>query len=222
MTSTGPFKLGTASLTDALIESVRARIINGDIAPGEKITEIRLTTEYRVARSTAKACIEHLTGLGLIRRVAHKTAIVPRLTESEIEDLFFSRSTFEATAAGHLARLRRIPDEVSRAQQAIGLAVDRGDFAESVQADIAFHWGLVHGFESERLSRMYEMISGEIHLTMGQYSAHRRTSPSTVMAEHQAVLDAITAGDEKAACAALTEHIRLAKERIVAELRESG
>jgi DNA-binding GntR family transcriptional regulator len=35
MSSTHQFKLGPASLTEALFESLRSRIINGEIAPGE-------------------------------------------------------------------------------------------------------------------------------------------------------------------------------------------
>lgn len=216
------FRLGPSSLPEALFESLRRRIINGEIAPGEKVTELRVATEYGVARPTAKSCLERLIGLGLLRRVAHKSAVVPRLDEAEIEDLYFSRSTFEATAAAHLARKRHVPEEMVRAQEAMQVAEDHGEFRELVQADIAFHWGLVHGFESERLTRMYEMISGEIHLTIGQYRAHSRTSLHTVVAEHQAVIDAITSGNQGAACAALATHIDLAKKRVIAELRDGG
>ncbi|MFD1718435.1 GntR family transcriptional regulator [Georgenia deserti] len=221
-TSPSQFKLGPTSLTEALFESLRTRIINGEIKPGEKVTEQRVAGEYGVARPTAKSCLERLTSLGLLRRVAHKSAVVPRLDEHEIEDLFFSRSTFEATAAAHLARRRHVPQEMTTAQEAMQVAEDHGNFTELVQADIAFHWGLVHGFDSERLTRMYEMISGEIHLTIGQYRAHRRTSISTVVGEHQAVMDAIAAGNEAGACEALVSHIALARDRVLAELREGG
>ena len=46
-------ELGPSSLTDALYESVRKRIVNGEIPQGEKLTEVRLATEYNVARPTA-------------------------------------------------------------------------------------------------------------------------------------------------------------------------
>jgi DNA-binding GntR family transcriptional regulator len=220
-TSTSQFKLGPASLTEALFESLRTRIINGDISPGEKVTEQRVASEYGVARPTAKSCLERLTNLGLLRRVAHKSAVVPQLDAAEIDDLYFSRVTFESAAAAHLARQRRLPEETRRAQEVMRRAAEVQDFAEQVQADIAFHWSLVRGLGSERLSRMYEMVSGEIHLTMGQYSAHRRTTPSEVVAEHEAIMSAIAAGDEEAAREALTEHLSRARERVLAEVRET-
>ncbi|UFU01901.1 GntR family transcriptional regulator [Ruania suaedae] len=221
-TSSSQIKLGPASLTEALFESLRARIINGEIPPGERVTEQRVADEYGVARPTAKSCLERLTGLGLLRRVAHKSAVVPQLSAAEIQDLFFSRETFEAAAASHLARLSHLPEEMAKAQAVMQQAAAREDFAEQVQADIAFHWGIVEGLSSARLSRMYEMISGEIHLTMGQYAAHRRTTPSTVVSEHEEIMAAIREGDENRARIALVEHLAHARDRVLAQVAGSG
>jgi DNA-binding GntR family transcriptional regulator len=69
---------------------------------------------------------------------------------------------------------------------------------------------------------MYELIAGEIHLTMGQYSAHRRTTPTTVVAEHDAIIAAIEAGDEEAARTALAEHLIRARDRVLAQWAEDG
>ena len=120
----------------------------------------------------------------------------------------------------HEERARPEESELVRAQEVMTRAARAKDFAEQVQADIRFHWSLVQGLGSERLSRMYEMVSGEIHLTMGQYSAHRRTSPSNVVAEHQAIMAAIEAGDEDAARTELTEHLAHARDRVLAEIVE--
>lgn len=217
-TATGRYKLGPASLTEALFASLRERIINGDIAPGEKVTEQRVADEYGVARPTAKATLERLTSLGLLRRSAHRSASVPLLDAEEIDDLFFSRETFESAAAAHLARQKNLTQEISTAQSAMSSAVDRGDFRGQVQHDIDFHWALVNGVRSERLARMYEIIAGEIHLTMGQFAAHRRTSPTTVVGEHEAIMDAIRSGDVGGAQAALAEHLARAHERVRAQI----
>lgn len=221
-TSAALFKLGPSSLTEALYASIRARIINGDIKPGEKVTEQRVADEYGVARPTAKACLEKLTGLGLLRRSAHRSAVVPQLSKVEIEDLFFSRDTFETAAAAHLARAHNLTADVTRAQAAMKLAAEHQDFTEQVKCDIDFHWALVAAVNSERLSRMYEIIAGEIHLTMGQYAAHRRTAPTSVVAEHDQIMDAISAGDSERAQRALSTHLARARDRVLAQLREDA
>ena len=214
----GDFTLSTTSLIDVLSDAVRKRIINGQIAPGEKLTEARIATEYTVARTTAKACLERLTTLGLLRRSAHKTAVVPELDRAEILDLYFSRSAVERCAVTTLARNGRVPQEALRAQDAIEVAAKEMDFEQQVEADIVFHSSLVAAVGSRRLSMMHELIMGEVHLTMGQFQAHRTTHPNTVVLEHAAILAAIQASDPDAAEQALAVHLQEAENRLLARL----
>ncbi|MEV6283392.1 GntR family transcriptional regulator [Kribbella sp. NPDC051770] len=213
-------ELGPSSLTEALYESVRKRIVNGDIPQGEKLTEVRLAGEYNVARPTAKAVLERLTALGLLRRTAHKTAVVPTLDEEEIRDLFFSRTTIEQAAVSTLATGGEVPPAAAKAQIAIEYAARDQLFENQVEADIAFHSALVAGVGSRRLSRMHELIIGEVHLTMGQYQAHRTAKPSTVAAEHAAILDSIEAGDPVRAAEHMAYHLEQAQGRLLSSLRK--
>ncbi|GAB2616963.1 GntR family transcriptional regulator [Kribbella endophytica] len=214
-------ELGPSSLTEALYESVRKRIVNGDIPQGEKLTEVRLAGEYNVARPTAKAVLERLTALGLLRRTAHKTAVVPTLDEAEIRDLFFSRVTIEKAAVSTLAAGGEIPPAAAKAQVAIEYAARDHLFENQVEADIAFHSALVAGVGSRRLSRMHELIIGEVHLTMGQYQAHRTAKPSTVAAEHAAILQAIESADPTAAAEHMAYHLEQAQGRLLSSLQKS-
>jgi DNA-binding GntR family transcriptional regulator len=217
-TGTSRFTLAPSSMIDALYESLRQRIINGEIAPGEKVTEARVVGEYTVARPTAKACLERLTAAGLLQRTAHRTAVVPELDEGEILDLFFARDSIERRAVQRLAEQGTVPAAARSAQDGIERAVADRDFAHQVEADIAFHTSLVDAVGSKRLSRMHELIMGEVHLTMGQFQAHRTTDPRTVAAEHGAILAAIEAGDPVAAAEHLATHLQAAQDRLVARL----
>lgn len=214
-------ELGPSSLTEALYESVRKRIVNGDIPQGERLTEVRLAGEYNVARPTAKAVLERLTALGLLRRTAHKTAVVPTLDEDEIRDLFFSRVTIEKAAVSTLAAGGEVPPAAAKAQVAIEYAARDQLFENQVEADIAFHSALVAGVGSRRLSRMHELIIGEVHLTMGQYQAHRTAKPSTVAAEHAAILQAIESADPTAAAEHMAYHLEQAQGRLLSSLQKS-
>ncbi|TCC19237.1 GntR family transcriptional regulator [Kribbella sindirgiensis] len=211
-------ELGPSSLTDALYESIRKRIVNGEIPQGEKLTEVRLATEYNVARPTAKAALERLTALGLLRRTAHKTAVVPVLDEAEIRDLFFSRITIEKAAVSTLAATGQVPAEAARAQVAIEYAARDRLFENQVEADIAFHTALVAAVGSRRLTRMHELIIGEVQLTMGQYQAHRKAAPTTVAEEHAAILTSIEEGAPDAAAEHLAYHLEQAQGRLLSTL----
>lgn len=216
------FRLETASVTDALYESVRARIIGGEFAPGEKLTENRIATDYGVARTTAKACLERLIGIGLLQRSAHRSALIPRLGKLDIEDLFIAREAIEKFAVCALAQRGIVPQSARQAQIAIAHAADKSCFDSQVAADMLFHASLIQESQSVRLSRMHETITGEIHFTMGQYRAHRNAPPSSIVDEHEAILDAIEAGDVKLAQQHLIEHIHRARNRLLEAAAKSA
>lgn len=220
MSSTQGFQLATASLTDALYESVRKRIISEEIKPGEKITEARLTAEYGVARPTAKACLERLVVVGLVRRTAHKSAVVPLLDKDDVLDLFFARESVEASAVRLLADSDGVPKASVQAHRDLEAANASQSFSDGVQADIAFHRSLVHGTGSERLARMHDLIIGEVELTMGFSSAHQQTSRTAIATEHAAILDAIARHDAAGAEDALRQHLVAAQARILSSLPE--
>lgn len=214
----GEYALAPSSLTDALYESLRMRIINGEIKGGERLTEARVSTEYSVARPTAKACLERLTAEGLLRRTAHKTAVVPVFDAGELVDLFIAREAVELAAVTRLAATARVPDDAVHAQAAIELAAERLSFPDQVAADIAFHSSLVDAAGSSRLTKMHGLIMGEIHLTMGQFQAHRSTNPGTVVSEHARIMEAIVDGSRDGAAEALTAHLEHARDRLVAQV----
>ncbi|GAB2971171.1 GntR family transcriptional regulator [Actinotalea caeni] len=216
------FSLAPSTLTDALYDAVRVRIINGELAPGEKLTEARLSSEYSVARPTAKACLERLTAAGLLRRSAHKSAVVPVLTVDELDDIFMARAAVERAAVSHLAHAAHVPEPAVRAQAALEIAAEQLQFPDQVAADIAFHTALVDAAGSTRLLKMHTLIMGEVHLTMGQFQAHRATNPSTVSNEHVEILQAIESGDTDGAVHALTEHLQNARARLVARAQATG
>ncbi|MBB2899254.1 DNA-binding GntR family transcriptional regulator [Kineococcus radiotolerans] len=216
------FVLAPSSVVDALFEAVRQRIVTGELAGGEKLTEARVSSEYGVARTTAKACLERLTSSGLVRRSAHKSAVVTELGSTELSDLYFARSAVEGAAVRRLAGLQQVPAPALEAQERVVLAVEAGDFARQAAADMDFHAALVDGTGSERLARMHALIMGEVHLTMGQSQAHVVPGRSSVGDEHEAVLRAVTAGDVEGAVAALQTHLERAEARVQARLVRMG
>lgn len=215
----GEFALTPSSLTDALFDALRMRIINGEIAAGEKLTEARVSSEYSVARPTAKACLERLTAAGLLSRSAHKTAVVPTFGVDELEDLFIAREAVEKAAVTRLSAVKHVPEAAVHAQGAIEMAAERLNFPDQVTADIEFHTALVDAVGSSRLAKMHSLIMGEVHLTMGQFQAHRATSPGNVVNEHAEIMQAIEAGDADKAAEALVLHLEHARDRLVARAR---
>ncbi|WP_344598750.1 GntR family transcriptional regulator [Actinomadura vinacea] len=196
-----------------MYESLRQRIANGEIAPGERVTEARVVGDYSVARPTAKACIERLVSTGLLQRATHKSATVTALTAADVDDLFLARTTIEDAAARRLATSGDVPRAMLEAQHAIDLAGKLDDRTALVRADMDFHSSMVRASGSERLARMHELITGEILLTIAS-AGHQSAPIREVAAEHARILDALRERRVDDASTLLIAHLDAAHARV--------
>jgi GntR family transcriptional repressor for pyruvate dehydrogenase complex len=141
------------TLSGTLVESLRTRIVNGDIAPGEKLpSEPRLAAEHQVSRTVVREAIARLNLEGLVhtRRGSGSYALTPPADGDEgtpplarsLDDrlaLVEYRLALEAEAAA-LAATRRTPAQLAAlADRLDALAASDGHPATAMQHDFAFH-----------------------------------------------------------------------------------
>lgn len=201
-------------LPDAIYSALRSAIVSQAIPPGTSVTESAAALRFGVARPTAKTAIERLVADGLLRREMHQTARVPRLSRDDIVDLFDSRTIVEGAAVGALATGGTLPAEALAAHRSLlADAHASNDFATH---DIAFHRALVAGQPSPRLARMHALLMGEIELCIGQVQANHLLTATEVGAQHQGILDAVTAGDADRAASLTRDHIAGSRDRLLA------
>jgi DNA-binding GntR family transcriptional regulator len=199
---------------DAIYAELRTGIISQDVRPGTTVTESAVALRFGAARPTAKMAIERLVAEGLLRRETHRAARVPQLSRADIVDLFDSRAVVESAAVERLATGGTLPAEALAAHRALLANARAGEaFANE---DIAFHRALVDGQPSSRLARMHALIMGEIELCIGQVQAGRLLTASEVGAQHQGILDAVTAGDAALAERLTREHIAGSRDLLLA------
>ncbi len=116
----------------------------------------------------------------------------------------------EGAALSRLATAGTIPAEALAAHRAL-----QAGHEPYAPLDIAFHRALVTGQSSSRLVKMHSLLMGEIELCIGQVLANRLRSTRDVVAEHQGILDAVTAGDADRAERLTREHIAQSQQRLL-------
>jgi DNA-binding GntR family transcriptional regulator len=199
--------LQTVSVVDALVAALRARILDGDLPGGASVAEVEVAREFGVARPTAKTAIRSLVHDGLLRQQPNRAAHVPVLTNADIKDVFLARTPLELAVVRQLAEANATAG-LSAAAAAVaslrGLA-DTAPTSEFVAADLGFHRGLIDAARSPRLSRIYALISGEIHLCMTQ--TRRTLGRDRIANEHAKILGAIQAGRTERAGDLMRQHL---------------
>ncbi|SDG45143.1 DNA-binding transcriptional regulator, GntR family [Sinosporangium album] len=196
--------LRPVSAVDALADALRGRVLSGEIAPGTPLPEQELAAAYGVARPTVREALAVLVHEGLLRRERNRSAYVPEVTAADLADLMFVRAALEDLMAERLCG-RRV-EAAERALDRMGALRSDAPWSEIVAEHMAFHHALIDAVGSPRLSRLYGVLAAEMRL--GVVRMRRMYEDREVLvAEHRALLEAISRGPVDAARAAVASHL---------------
>jgi DNA-binding GntR family transcriptional regulator len=204
----------TESVVDYTIDAIRSGIRQGRFVPGQRLVVADLTAALKVSAGPVREAIRRLTGDGLIDIVPHRGAIVRKLNSRDVAEIYEVREAVEGLAAELAAR------NIDKGDNRVLLEAerDRADVAvrTGVTAYIEHNWALhqlifrIAG--NERLFATSEQLKMPIYRYQQLMdAAHIATS----RAEHDPLIAAILAGDEKKAGNAMRRHIRKSAEAML-------
>ena len=113
-----PFPPAHGATVVFIVERLRDDILAGRLRPGSRLVECDLTARYSVSRGPFREALRRLAADGLIEHWPHRGAVVRRLGEREIRELFLIRIELEALAA-RLAAGTQAPERRARFMAAI-------------------------------------------------------------------------------------------------------
>lgn len=224
----------TGNLTTALVEDLRARIVDGRIAPGERLpSESELIGEHGVSRTVVREAVARLQAEGLVhtRRGSGSFALTPPAVPAgtsrpvrTLEDrrrLLAFRTGVESEAAA-LAATAHEDHQLARMEDALVRSAQEADNpAAALEQDFVFHRTVA---EASGNPYYLDVLAGLGPAMITMPPRRLDGAPGTgggrtarVAAEHRAVLDAIRAGDPLAASAAMRVHLANSLRRLEAE-----
>lgn len=89
------YRLQRQSLPQALADSLRERILNGEFKEGDPLVQEAIAAEYECSRMPVREAFRQLEAEGLIVSKIHKGAIVTTLPPEQIMELFELRAMLE-------------------------------------------------------------------------------------------------------------------------------
>lgn len=132
MTTLQPIKRQT--LTSAVTESLRQRILSGEFADGQQLRQEALSNEYGVSRVPVREALRQLEAEGLIQIIDHKGALVSKLSLDDVLELLEIRAMLEGSV------LKASIPRQSAADHALAEATLR-EFEVALQGNDVRHWG---------------------------------------------------------------------------------
>jgi DNA-binding GntR family transcriptional regulator len=193
-----------------IVERLREDIWAGRLEPGSRLVESDLTGRFAVSRGPVREGLRRLSADGLIEHRPHRGAVVRRLTEREIRELFLIRIEMEALAA-RLAAAADPPERRARFVASIEpiYSDEARNPCDYLKENAAFHDAVMALADNIELRNL--AIRLQLPLIMAQVGDV--LTPSVLAAsvrEHRAIAEAILERDPAAASARMREHLERA------------
>lgn len=203
-----------SSAVEQVADAVREMILRGELLPGTPLREIQMAESIGISRNTVRDAVRALAREGLVSHTMHRGAVVARLTERDVIDVFRVRHRIEtqaidASEGATPEQLEGLHDTVRQLERAAGA----GDWDQVVEADCLFHRRLVGFLGSPRLDRFYDTIQGELRLCLSIVD-RANDDPRDLVGEHRELFQMIAAGERARCIARLSEHLDEAEERL--------
>jgi DNA-binding GntR family transcriptional regulator len=126
-------------LKHELADQLRAEIVSGTLAPGERIVERAWAQKYGVAQASIREAINILEKDGFVAKRPGQTAQVIHLTDLDITQLYEVRAALEGMAARLAAAVRPDVSMLMSWVSGMGEAVAGNDADRLVECDLNFH-----------------------------------------------------------------------------------
>lgn len=204
--------LSPANGAQAVYLALRRRFADGDLGPAERLTETALAQELGVSRTPVREALGRLLADGLVVPAARGVAVAT-LSGAEVGQIYRLRTSLEGLAAAEAAR--RHADgliapaelrEIAAAAARVELVIKDGDAAGAARANLAFHRTLgqaaANPFLEDALHRVWDRIAVAMVSNLTDH-----TWAETVIAQHRAIVDAVTEGDPITARRMAEQHI---------------
>jgi GntR family transcriptional regulator, rspAB operon transcriptional repressor len=199
---------------------VRDAILDGELPPGETMSQVVLAEELGVSRTPLREALRMLQGEGLVEARPNRRVRVAPISATDLEELYAVRVALEAQAL-RLAVPRMTPEDIARLEGSIA------EMAHYAEARDMRRWLIPHAEYHRRLTELagerFAALLSQLYDHAERYRRlHIGYGPSAwATADHREILDAVKAGEAAQAGALLAGHLsRTAFE--VADILEPG
>lgn len=195
MLSARPTESHTAT-HDRVYRVLRARIMHGEMAPGQALTLRGIGKEFGVSMTPAREAVRRLAAEGALFLSTSGRVSTPELTNDRIEELAALRALLEVELASralpraHMALI----DRLQSINMTVAEMVTKRDAVGYIRSNLEFHRTLYLRAQAPAMLAIAETVWLQLGPTMrALYGRLRRTDPPH---HHKLIIAALQAGDE--------------------------
>lgn len=204
------------SLVTLAQHELERRIISDEIPAGTKLNEADIAAALGVSRGPVREAFRALGQAGLVRVEKNRGVFVREVSLAEASDFYEVRAALEGLI-GRLAAKRIQADEVAQLR-AIVKKMHAGSRNRKADAhfslNVEFHDLLARAARNEVLLSSYRNVVNQLDLYRRATISHSTDNIPLSTREHEAIVDAIEAGDQALAEKRMTAHVLGSRARL--------
>ncbi|MDX6741309.1 GntR family transcriptional regulator [Actinocorallia sp. A-T 12471] len=202
-------ELQPPSLVELVMARLRADILSGELASGERLIEEQLTARFGISRAPLREALRLLGQQGLVEHLPRRGVRVAELSAGDVDELFGLRDVLERYAVRTALPGPLVLADLGEALENMDAAAKAGDVLAENDAHHRFHLALVSLSGHRQLLLAYEPVILKLQLYMAanlRLETEALRAPEEGVARHRRLYEAIATGDPTVALAALASH----------------
>jgi DNA-binding GntR family transcriptional regulator len=207
---------GHRTLAEKAFDRLHQAIIQGEIAPGERLPIEELAATLEMSPMPIREALRLLDAAGLVEHIPHRGARVRELSIDDLREVYEARLALEPLAVAHAAE-RFSDDDAARASDALRRhvrAYRHRTPAEAFAAHTEFHFSLYNAANSRWLVRLITPLWESSERYRLALPARYRRALEERRLEHERILAACVAHDAETAARELHDHLAVTANRV--------
>lgn len=207
------------NLAEQVRKAIVSDIASGNLKPGERIIQEQIAQFLGVSRQPVQQALLLLKNQGVLRDAAGRGLIVTSLDPKQVRHMYDIRAVIEGLAFRKAAENN--PERAKKLGPALILngrkSVKSRSVAQMIAADIKFHDFIYLLSENPLIAPSMEVQWTNTQRVMGEVLMRDET-PRDIWDQHEALLQAVMAGDAMAAETMARQHITQAADFMIQRL----
>jgi DNA-binding GntR family transcriptional regulator len=217
--------IAVTSLSDEALAKIVWAITDGEFEPGERLSEVELARQLGISRGPLREALGRLEGRLVVRTPRVGVSVI-QISREDLIELFTIREALEGMACRLAAEnvtdheIAAISDLLAQHGRDPQVLSRRGYYQRTLDEDL--HLQIMR---CSRNLRLEQLLMDGLYYQLRLYRFRASTQPGRAQAaydEHKVIVAALTARDPDKAEAAMRQHIRNARDSMIAALSASG
>lgn len=198
-----------ATMGSYVFDVLRQAIIQLRLKPGNALSESEIAKQLGVSRQPVREAIIKLAEAGLVEVRPQRGTYVLLISKREVETARFLREAIEVAIARKAAETAgsKVEAELRNSIKRQKEAERSGVYTEFLRLDEEFHQTIARAADCESAWKVLEGLKAQMD-RVRFLSIPMATPVKTLIAQHNAIAEAVIAGDADAAETAMKVHLR--------------